>query len=72
VFHKVPILVPLYIMFSLMICFIADQCDMFNYADDNSICCHGNNVDDVITNLEKVSNVMITWFNIKPHTHDGT
>jgi hypothetical protein len=34
---------------------IADQCDIFNYADANSVCCHGNNVDDVITDLE-------TWF----------
>ena len=41
---------------------IADQCDILNYADDNSICCHGSNVDDVITNLERVSNVMLTWF----------
>ena len=41
---------------------IADQCDILNYADDNSICCYGTNADDVITNLEKVSNVMFTWF----------
>ena len=31
----------------------------FNYADDNFICCHSSNV---ITNLEKVANVMLAWF----------
>jgi len=41
---------------------IADQYDICNYADDSSICCHGSNVDDVITNLEKASNLMLIWF----------
>ena len=41
---------------------IADQCDIYNYADDKSICCHGSNIGDVITNLERVSNVVLTWF----------
>ena len=36
--------------------------DIFNYADDNSICCLGSSVDDVITNFKKMSNVTLTWF----------
>ena len=40
---------------------ITDQCDTFNYADDNSNCfLFGSNIDDVITNLGKVSDVMST------------
>jgi len=38
-------------------------CDVFNYADDNTVGCSGENVDDVRKQLELVSTVMINWFN---------
>jgi hypothetical protein len=38
-------------------------CDVFNYADDNTVGCSGENVEDVRKQLEIVSNVMINWFN---------
>ena len=41
---------------------INGKCDIVNYPDDNYICYHGNNVNDVITNIEKVSNAMLKWF----------
>ena len=37
-------------------------CSIYNYADDNSICVHGNDVDIVIRNIEAVSDVMLKWF----------
>ena len=45
-----------------MLYMINDLCEIYNYADDNSICFHGRNVNDIVTNIESVSNVMFTWF----------
>jgi hypothetical protein len=39
-------------------------CDIFNCADDNTICCVGNNVDDVKNKLQIVSTSMMKWFDI--------
>ena len=41
---------------------INDLCEIYNYADDNSICFHGRHVNDIVTNIESVSSVMFTWF----------
>jgi hypothetical protein len=38
-------------------------CDVYNYADDNTICCAGDTVAQVTKQLEMVSSVMIEWFN---------
>ena len=45
-----------------MLYMINDLCEIYNYADDISICFHGRNVNDIVTNIESVSNVMFTWF----------
>ena len=37
-------------------------CDIFNYADDNTVCCVGDNVDDVKNKLHIVSSTMMKWF----------
>jgi len=37
-------------------------CDIFNYADDNTICCVGDNIDDVKNKLQIVSASMMKWF----------
>ena len=37
-------------------------CEIYNYADDNSVCCYDPDIDCVISNLETVCNVMIDWF----------
>ena len=45
-----------------MLYMINDLCEIYNYADDNAICFHSRNVNDIATNIESVSNVMSTWF----------
>ena len=37
-------------------------CKIYNYADDNSICCFDKNYNNVIRTLEQVSNTMSDWF----------
>ena len=44
------------------------MCDVFNYADDNIVCCSGPNVEDVRKQLEIISDVMIKWF--EEHNYD--
>ena len=41
---------------------IDDLCDIYNYADDNTICVHGKVIDDVISQVENVSNILLDWF----------
>ena len=38
---------------------IEQTCEIYNYADDNSICCFGKNVTGVQNKLQNVSNVMM-------------
>ena len=38
------------------------MCDVYNYADDNTIVCSGNNPQEVQTKLENILNVMLKWF----------
>ena len=42
---------------------IEELCDVYNYADDNSIGFSGKNTEEVISKLRNVANVMVTWFN---------
>ena len=37
-------------------------CDVFNYADDNTVGCDGDTILDVQYKLETVSSIMIDWF----------
>ena len=41
---------------------VSQSCDVFNYADDNTIGCNGNNAIDVCTKLQSIANNMIMWF----------
>ena len=41
---------------------LAIICDVYNYADDNSILCEGENVEAVSTNIMQVANTMLKWF----------
>ncbi len=43
---------------------VEDLCDIYNYADDNTICIHGSVVDDILSELESVSNVLLEWFEL--------
>ena len=38
------------------------MCDVYNYADDNTIGCSGKDPQEVQMKLENVSNVMLKWF----------
>jgi len=38
------------------------MCDIYNYADDNTICVHGNKIENVLLDIELVSNVLMNWF----------
>ena len=38
-------------------------CTIYNYADDNTILCTGNNVSDVRNKMENALQVLIQWFN---------
>ncbi len=35
---------------------------MYNYADDNTICCRGSNVNDIKTNIECQTEIFIQWY----------
>jgi hypothetical protein len=37
--------------------------DLFNYADDNTVSCYDKDIDTVRTSLQRVSDVMLKWFN---------
>ena len=43
---------------------IISLCDVYNYADDNTVCCVGDTVKEVTEKLEHVSSVMIKWFEL--------
>ncbi len=47
-----------------LIMLVARLCDIFNYADDNTICCYGNNINEVKHDLENVITQMNNWFSI--------
>ncbi len=53
----------LYNVFSNDLLYLVDgMCDIYNYADDNTICVHGKTVSDVISEIELISNVLLNWF----------
>ena len=37
-------------------------CNIYNYADDNSICCEGNDYESAHQNVLQSANVMLKWF----------
>lgn len=47
-----------------LIIFLSLLCDIFNYADDNTVSCYGKNLSDVKLELENVTAEMLNWFKI--------
>ena len=43
---------------------IIGLCDVYNYANDNTVCCVGDTVTKVTEQLEHVSSVIIKWFEL--------
>ena len=41
---------------------IQDHCDIYNYADDNSIGCSGESTEEVVQKLQMVASLMLNWF----------
>ena len=41
---------------------IQDHCDIYNYADDNSIGCSGESIEEVVQELQMVAELMLNWF----------
>ena len=39
-----------------------DSCTLYNYADDNSISCQTDNINEVKTNIEHATDMCINWF----------
>ena len=46
-----------------LICLLERCCDIYNYADDNTIGAAGKDQEQVCVSLTKSSEVMIRWFN---------
>jgi len=40
---------------------VCDLCDIYNYADDNTICVHGNKIENILLHIEPVPNVLMNW-----------
>ena len=38
------------------------MCEIFNYADDNTLFCHGTSLDVIKSDLQNISSKMISWF----------
>ena len=45
-----------------LLCMLVHLCDVFNYADDNTLGCEGKDVPELQTKLEKASSMMLNWF----------
>ncbi len=43
---------------------LADMCDTFNYADDNTACCYDTSIQGVLKKLNKVVYKMLIWFSM--------
>ena len=41
---------------------VQSLCNIYNYADDNTVSCTGKTTDDVINKLKNISNILINWF----------
>ena len=41
---------------------LKNECDIFNYADDNTVCCYGENSDVVKIELQQVVVKLLKWF----------
>ena len=47
-----------------LIMMMAKLCEIFNYADDNTVCCYGKILKEVKCQLENVITKMLSWFKI--------
>jgi hypothetical protein len=47
-----------------LIMLMAMLCDIFNYADDNTVCCYGKTLGHVKSQLEIITSKMLHWFKI--------
>ena len=45
-----------------LVLMIENQCEIYNYADDNSVCVYGKSFIDVKKQLELIASTLITWF----------
>ncbi len=45
-----------------LILVLADMCDGFNYADDNTACCYDTSIQGVLKKLNNVVSKMLIWF----------
>ena len=53
------------LLFNIDICdlfFIIEDCDIANYADNNTPCLSRKNVEEVLNGLENVSSNLFQWF----------
>ncbi len=41
---------------------LSTMCDIYNYADDNSLCCEGNDYESAHQNILQNADVMLKWF----------
>lgn len=41
---------------------VANLCDVYTYADDNTICIHGTSVDNVLSDIASIVDVLLEWF----------
>ena len=44
------------------ILYFIKHCDLYNYADDNTLSFHSPNFDEVVNVLQQESNILINWF----------
>lgn len=43
---------------------VQGMCNIYNYADDNTISCSGSDVSQVVCQLQCITNIMLDWFTI--------
>lgn len=45
-----------------LLCLLLSSCQLYNYADDNTICCAGRELSDIKFNIEAQASILIDWF----------
>jgi len=53
------------ILSNYLLYLISNLYEIYNYADDNSICVHGKKVNDIVSKIESVSKVMFSENNLQ-------
>ena len=46
-----------------LICLLGKSCDVFNYADDDTVVAAGKDKEQVCVSLKESSDIMVDWFN---------